>query len=38
MAKLAKWYREVIDDLKETIDYKIESIAFDISIQIYEQM
>ncbi len=38
MAKLAKWYKNIIDELKETIEYKIESISFDISIQIYKQM
>jgi len=38
MARLVGWYKERIDGLENTIEYKIESIAFDISVQIYKQM
>ena len=38
MARLVGWYKERIDGLENTIEYKIESIAFDIAMQIYKQM
>ena len=38
MARLVGWYKERIDELENTIEYKIESVAFDISVQIYKQM
>ena len=38
MARIVGWYKERIDELENTIEYKIESVAFDISVQIYKQM
>ena len=38
MARIVGWYKERIDELENTIENKIESVAFDISVQIYKQM
>ena len=37
MAKMAKWYKDLKTELEKTIEYKIESKAFKIAVQVYNR-
>ncbi len=38
MSDLRRKWEKISEEIEKTIEYKIESIAFDISVQIYRQM
>lgn len=38
MTKLERWWAEYSDKLMDTIEYKVESFAFNISIQVFNRM
>jgi len=38
MADLTNWWDTLTDEIEDTIEYKVESVSFNIAVQVYERM